>query len=353
MKKIIAVLLICLLCAGMLCMASAEETMAVELMPYLGKPRAELKDAVGQLGRSDWPEFYNVYNDGMMSKVSLERGMVTGWPADTVFEIFLMNEDHTLDGHRVGDSISDAKARALQEGWTLVSEVDEHYELNVFFAKDIDGAEYTLKFNADSSHTAIEYITMEAMNTAGMEAALREVAELEAANPNALGSYEGGFTFRNGITWDCTLEDIMALESLDPEDMYDEGVYREVSGPDDVGLWYNPSLWYHAFMGDTVNWIEYYYRFGVHGNGDEQIEYVTNLLNKAYGPSGEPDMEKLAVLDPVVDNDRIRAHLGWWSFEDGTHIIAVLDSMGDVQIVYCTGEFFSLLSDFMATNPDW
>ena len=352
MKKLVAGLLVCLLCVCLPCAAFAEETeIAVELAPYLGKPCGELAEAVGGFQRVNWPEFANAYAGSMMAQVSVERGKLTGWPAETVYEIFLMDGDHTLDGYRVGDSVSDAKARALQEGWTLTSEEDT-YELNVYFAKAADGVEYTLELNADNSKTAIEYITMWAINSAGMEDALNEVAELEAANPNALGSCDGSFTFRNGITWDYTLEDIMALESLDPEYLYDEGIYREVSGPDDTGLWYNPSLWYKAFMGDTVNWIEYNYYFGVIGDGDDQVAYVVNLLNKAYGPSGEPDMEKLSQLDAVISMDSIRSQLGWWSFEDGTHILAVLTTSGDVKILYCNEEFITLLDEYVAANSE-
>lgn len=281
-----------------------------------------------------------------MARVSLAKGNVTGWPGNTTYEIFLMGQGYSLDGICCGDSYADAKARALNGGWTIVSEEDNGYTTACNLAKAIDGVDYTMRLRLEVAGTAVEYITVEAINTPELDNAYAQRAELEAANPYALGGYDNGFIFRNGVTWDSTAEDIKASESDAEGSWYDEGDVKELCYSDPSGVWYIPSLSYYFLMSDTVNYIEYRYYFNNHSDERGEFEYVLDLMNTAYGPSGEPDPEKMDLLVNEVE-----VLHGVWSLDDGTYVLLTEDS-GDLRIMYYAEEFFPLMKEYMVSDPD-
>jgi len=354
MKILVAALLICVMWAG-LCLpglaTGQEADSSDDLMPCLGGSVSELAKALGGFQSIGYPQFSSANSDGVIARISAEMGTITGWPADTTYQIFLMAPDYSLDGYRVGDSFADAKARALQEGWELVGEENDDYEIVCVFSKSIDAVDYTLDLNSDYSKSTIEYITMDAINSREMENAIQQVEALEAANPNAFGSYNNGFTFRNGITWDSTAEEIMGLESEQGQ-LYDEDMYKEVYYPEASGLWYMPGLTYYFFWSDTVNYIKYDYFFGIHSAEGDEIPYVVNLMNEAYGPADTPDQEKFELLEPMLPADDIEILHGTWNLDDGTMIILAEDGRGDLSILYFAEEFFPLMRDYMAANPE-
>lgn len=346
-RKLTAALLACLVCAGIWLpgMAMAQE---VDLMEYIGRPFGELTRATGGCQYTTYPQFAVAYGSGLSAQVTVERGKVTGWPADTTCSITLIDADYSLDGYRVGDAYADGKARALQEGWSLTGEVEDSRIIECF-EKNIDGVDYTLELRSDYSRSTIDFVGMAAVNSANMENALNERAALETAYPSALGNDDGGFVFRNGVRWHCTIEEILALEDQEPVRQCDEAHYREVYYSDATELWYTPSLGYYAVLDDTVNCIAYRYAFGSGSDEDGAIAYVVNRLNAVYGAADASNPEKLSVMASLMAVDRLH---GMWTLDDGTTIMAIEETDGCFQILYLASDFFPLMGAYIAENPE-
>lgn len=347
-KRFMAAMMVGMLCVGMLMTVARAEDSVVDLMDCIGRPVGELTKAIGGCQYTVYPQFAVAYGSVLSAQVTVERGEVTGWPVDTTYSIALIDENYALDGYRVEDAYADGRVRALGEGWALTGEVEDSRIIECF-EKNIDGVDYALELRSDYGRSTIDFVRMVAIHRANLESALNDRAALETAHPNALGNDDGGFIFRNGMRWHCTIEEILALEDQEPVRQCDETHYREVYYSDATELWYTPGLGYYAVLDDTVNCIVYRYAFGSGSDEGEEIPYVVNRLNAVYGPADASDPKKLSVMASLMAVDRFH---GMWTLDDGTTIMAIEETDGCLQILYLALDFFPLMGAYIAENPE-
>lgn len=98
LKRLMAMVMAGMLCAGMPMVVARAEDSAIDLMGCIGRPVGELTQAIGGCQYTVYPQFAVAYGSGMSAQVTVERGEVTGWPVDTTYSIALIDENYALDG---------------------------------------------------------------------------------------------------------------------------------------------------------------------------------------------------------------------------------------------------------------
>lgn len=125
------------------------------------------------------------------------------------------------------------------------------------------------------------------------------------------------FSFRNGITWDSTPEQIAIAENRNSE-------------PVKINDWllymYN-NIAVSNFRGDLhfvfsdENLLLAYYTFYRNPLSEDELLYLTEALISKYGQPSRPDMERLNVLMNAVEvAEYTISNLRNWQLDDGTYV---------------------------------
>ena len=169
MKKLIVLMLICLLCVP----AFAEEEAAdsIDLFPYIGNSTREEIQAVitepffTEQSVSGGKSLYygESYVDCLCFRYAYKDSTeIHGWDGGTVYYVNVNMSGYSLMGISVGDTIEDTAAICAADGWTEMAEApamcDGGYE------KTADGVKYTLGYIMESDAISLVYI--EAVKTA-------------------------------------------------------------------------------------------------------------------------------------------------------------------------------------------
>lgn len=141
-----------------------------------------------------------------------------------------------------------------------------------------------------------------------------------------------GFTFRNGVTWGMTPEQVQEVEDGEftiTDSVSDAGIKRvfmEKQGVEAAGakanleyLFYEDKLMVCVYMFETE---------------EMSLEKIQAALEAKYGETTEVDVEAInATLETIGATIMDDESSAWWSLEDGTLIWAT-GAYGDIEVNY-------------------
>ena len=157
MKRILAIMLACLLAVTTVAFAEGAETTQEpaaqdDLAIFLGKTLKDLAAELGELKVRVYEEYKSGSKNGVQYWLTVEGGIETGLEPGKIFEIKIMfTPDYCLDGYRVDQTYHEAVNRALAEGWVLSKDAGDKYTYSTYYEKTVEDRCYELYlFSGDS-----------------------------------------------------------------------------------------------------------------------------------------------------------------------------------------------------------
>lgn len=163
------------------------------------------------------------------------------------------------------------------------------------------------------------------------------LAENETAVPAAAAASES-FSFRNGITWGMSADEVRSAENRSEEYFREEGnITSLVFGYTDVSK-YTADFLMYLFVDDQLKSVVYI--FNKNWN-DASVKYFNGALTQLYGDPVEMTKEEITAefsFDPWFDGSAITAAYGWNA--PGATIRLTVDT--ELDITYTDPSFTSI-----------
>ena len=166
-------------------------------------------------------------------------------------------------------------------------------------------------------------------------------------------SAEGTFSFRNGITWDTTLEELKAAEELTDETTYEEMIYEgsgylfitDGEGEDAV------SIGYMFYENEIAMIMEQFMA------EDLSAAFAAGkaALTAEYGEQTMSDPTEATAILSLIDEELMEeanlADFAGWMLDDGTQIY-LINADGDVGALYINAEHFMTMMTMMMASGE-
>ena len=169
MKKLIVLMLICLLCMPAFAEEAAPE--CIDLFPYIGSgTRDEIKAVItepfirGDVVTGGSNLYYGEsLADCICFRYAREDCEETyGWGYGTVYYVSIGTDGYSLMDIRVGDTTEDIAAICLADGWTEMAEPPQNCDGG--YEKTVDGVSYTLGYIIEYGTNQINHVSIKAVN---------------------------------------------------------------------------------------------------------------------------------------------------------------------------------------------
>lgn len=167
MKKLLAILLMCLTCVT--AFAEGDASGAVELLPCIGTTAwADARPLIpdpfmkGSAGRTGMTMYLGDSYDACVTVIYARDGAAEsfGWGAGTVHYVSLSKTGYTLGGIGVGDAFAELEAVCAADGWVRLETAGEN--LDGAWEKIADGVRYTLSYILESGTERVSFVCVQA-----------------------------------------------------------------------------------------------------------------------------------------------------------------------------------------------